>query len=103
MYLEDAAAEIFIRSKGCRRFRLGMSQMAQITKDTLIGDILKADPDSASFFMAIGMYCVACPASLGETLEQACMVHGVDADEITEKLNEQIASRDSAEHSEPEK
>ena len=86
MYLEDAAAEIFIKSKGCRRFRLGMSQMAQITKDTLIGDILKADPDSASFFMAIGMYCVACPASLGETLEQACMVHEIGRASCRERV-----------------
>ncbi len=66
--------------------------MAAITKDTLIGEILRMDPDSEEFFMAMGMYCLGCPASLGETLEQACMVHGVDADEMVQKLNEHLAS-----------
>lgn len=62
--------------------------MAQITKDMLIGDILGAAPNSVPLFLDMGMYCLGCPASLGETLEQACMVHGVDVDEMVEKLNE---------------
>ncbi|HEX3018485.1 MAG TPA: DUF1858 domain-containing protein [Caproicibacter sp.] len=64
--------------------------MEQITKDMLIGDILDADPDSAPFFIAMGMHCLGCPASRGETLEQACMVHGVDVDEMVQKLNEHL-------------
>lgn len=66
--------------------------MAQITKDTLIGDILDIDPDSAPFFFEMGMHCLGCPASRGETLEQACMVHAVDVEEMVQKLNEHIAS-----------
>ena len=66
--------------------------MTTITKDTLIGDILDLDPDSVEFFFAMGMYCLGCPASRGETLEQACLVHGVDADEVVQQLNEHLAS-----------
>lgn len=63
-----------------------------ITKDMLIGDILELDPECAELFFAMGMYCLGCPASLGETLEQACMVHAVDADEMVGRLNEHLAS-----------
>ena len=66
--------------------------MTQITKDMLIGDIIDVDPDSASFFIAMGMHCLGCPASRGETLEQACAVHGVDVDEMVQKLNEKLSS-----------
>ena len=58
-----------------------------VTKDTIIDEILKADQDTAPYFLEIGMHCLGCPASRGETVEQACMVHGVDADEIVEQLN----------------
>lgn len=64
--------------------------MAVITKDTLIGDILDMDRTTAPYFMEMGMHCLGCPASRGETLEQACMVHGVSADELVETLNEHI-------------
>ena len=53
-----------------------------ITKDTIIGDILTIAPQTAPLFMNIGMHCLGCPASRGETVEQACMVHGVDPDEL---------------------
>lgn len=64
--------------------------MAVITKDTLIGDILDMDRTTAPYFMEMGMHCLGCPASRGETLEQACMVHGVSADELVEILNEHL-------------
>ena len=67
--------------------------MATITKETLIGDILDMDEDTAPFFMEMGMFCLGCPASLGESLEDACMVHGVDADEMVQKINEHLASK----------
>ena len=54
--------------------------MATITKDTIIGDILDIAPQTAPLFMAIGMHCLGCPASRGETVEEACMVHGIDTD-----------------------
>ena len=58
-----------------------------ITKDTVIGEILDADRTTAPFFLEMGMHCLGCPASRGESIEQACMVHGVDADELVNKLN----------------
>ncbi len=67
--------------------------MAQITKDTIIGDILDIDETTAPLFLSIGMHCLGCPASRGETVEQACAVHGVDADELVDKLNEHINNK----------
>ena len=63
-----------------------------ITKDTIIGDILAIAPQTAPLFMNIGMHCLGCPASRGETVEQACMVHGVDPDDLLAKVNEMIAA-----------
>ena len=65
--------------------------MAAVTKDTIIGDILDMDKTTAPFFMEMGMHCLGCPASRGETLEQACMVHGVDPEEMVKKLNAHMA------------
>ncbi len=67
--------------------------MTSITKDMIIGDILKLDEGTAKYFFEIGMHCLGCPASRGETLEQACMVHGVDPDAMLEKLNAYLASK----------
>ena len=64
--------------------------MAQITKDTVIGDILDIAPQVAPVFMSIGMHCLGCPASRGETVEQACMVHGVDVDALLEEINKLV-------------
>ena len=58
-----------------------------ITKDTLIGDILDMDRTTAPFFLEMGMHCLGCPSARGETLEQACEVHGVNADELVAKIN----------------
>ena len=64
----------------------------EITKDTIIGDILDIAPECAPIFREIGMHCLGCPSARGETVEMACEVHGVDADELVEKLNDFIAS-----------
>ena len=61
--------------------------MAQITKDTIIMDVLRIDPETAPFFLEIGMHCLGCPASRGESIEQACQVHGADCDALLKKLN----------------
>ena len=61
--------------------------MAQVTKDTLIGEILDMDASTAPFFLEMGMHCLGCPSARGETLEQACEVHGVNADELVAKIN----------------
>ena len=59
-----------------------------ITKDSIIGDILDAYGEvTAPFFLEMGMHCLGCPASRGETIEQACMVHGVDPNELIAKIN----------------
>lgn len=62
--------------------------MAKISKDTIIGDILDLNRDTAPFFLEMGMHCLGCPSARGETVEQACMVHGVNADELVEKINQ---------------
>ena len=65
----------------------------EIQKDTIIGDILDIAPETAPIFIANGMHCLGCPASRGETVEEACMVHGVDPDELLAELNKKIAEK----------
>ena len=62
--------------------------MIQITKDTIIGDILDIAPQPARLFLAIGMHCLGCPSSRGETVEEACAVHGVDVEKLLAIVNE---------------
>lgn len=64
-----------------------------ITKDTIIGDILTIAPQTAPLFMGIGMHCLGCPASRGESVAQACAVHGVDPDELVAKLNAHMSGK----------
>ena len=63
------------------------SEPFQVTRQTVIGDILDLDSTTAPYFMEIGMHCLGCPASRGESIEEACMVHGTNADELVAKLN----------------
>ena len=65
----------------------------KITKDMCIGDVLDMDVGCAEYFFEIGMHCLGCPASRGETIEQACEVHGTDCDELVAKINEFLASK----------
>ena len=64
--------------------------MAKIEKTTIIGDILDLAPETAPLFLSIGMHCLGCPSSRGETVEEACMVHGVNADELLVELNKMV-------------
>ena len=64
-----------------------------VTKDTLIGDILDFDVETARFFFEIGMHCLGCPHSRGESIEDACLVHGTDADALVKKINDYLASK----------
>ena len=66
-----------------------------VTKKSLIGDILDNEIETAQFFFEIGMHCLGCPASRGETIEEACEVHGADADELVKKINEFLESKES--------
>lgn len=63
-----------------------------ITKDSIIGDILDADRNTAPFFLEMGMHCLGCPSARGESLAQACAVHGVSVDELVEKLNKHFGN-----------
>ena len=63
--------------------------MIEITKDTIIGDILDIAPQTAPIFMAIGMHCLGCPSSRAETVEEACMVHGIDVDKLLALVNQE--------------
>ena len=65
----------------------------QVTKDTLIGDVLDFDAETAQFFFEIGMHCLGCPSSRGESIADACAVHGTDADELVKKINEYFAAK----------
>lgn len=67
--------------------------MAQVTKETMIGELLNIDMDAvAPVLMDIGMHCLGCPASQMETIEQAAAVHGVDADELVKMINEKLGA-----------
>ena len=66
----------------------------QITKQTLIGEMLQMDMGIAAILMAAGMHCVGCPSSSMESLEEACMVHGMDADQVLKRVNDYLANKD---------
>lgn len=65
--------------------------MTEITKDMKIGEILDANREVAPFFLEMGMHCLGCPSARSESVEQACMVHGVSADELVAKINAFLA------------
>ena len=65
----------------------------KVTKETLIGDILDFNVECAQFFFEIGMHCLGCPHSRGESIEEACAVHGTDADALVAKINDFLAKK----------
>ena len=65
----------------------------KVTKETLIGEALQIDMGIAPILMEIGMHCLGCPASQGESLEEACQVHGVDPEDLVNKINEYLESK----------
>lgn len=68
-----------------------------VTKESIIGDVLDYDIGTAKYFMEIGMHCLGCPASRGESIEMACEIHGVDADELVSEINKYLDSAGTAE------
>lgn len=60
----------------------------QVTKETLMGELLRADINTANILMAAGMHCVGCPSSQMESLEEAAMVHGMDVDVLVQQIND---------------
>ena len=69
--------------------------MAQVTKDTLIGEALMINEGIAPILMGIGMHCLGCPASQGESLAEAVLVHGIDPDELVNTINEYLTAREN--------
>ena len=65
----------------------------KVTKESIIGDVLDACPDTARFFFEIGMHCLGCPSARGECIADACMVHGTDADALVAKINEDLETK----------
>ena len=66
----------------------------KIEKNTKIGEIVEKAPEKVDILLSVGMHCLGCPASQAETLEEACMVHGLDADALAKKLNDFVESVD---------
>ena len=62
--------------------------MAKISKDMTIGELIAMDTNIIGILMGAGMHCIGCPAASGESIEEACGVHGIDADVLVAKLNE---------------
>jgi len=67
--------------------------MIEVTKDMVIGDIIAIDREIIPILMQAGMHCVGCPASQGETLEEASLVHDMDVDEIVNEINAYLAAQ----------
>lgn len=65
----------------------------KVTKESIIGDVLDAEPETAKFFFEIGMHCLGCPSARGESIADACTVHGTDADALIAKINEYIEAK----------
>ena len=66
----------------------------QVTRDMIISDILKLDRGTVPILLNIGMHCLGCPSSSGESLEDACAVHGIDVDKVVKELNDYLASKE---------
>jgi len=66
---------------------------AKITKDMIINDIISLDQGTVPILMESGMHCVGCPSARGESLEEACLVHGMEVDPLIEKLNAYLATK----------
>ena len=67
----------------------------QIDKDMLIGELINVDINIVPILMGAGMHCVGCPASQAESLEEACMVHGMDVDSLLAEINKYLVAREA--------
>lgn len=64
--------------------------MEKVTINSIIGDVLDMYPNTASLFLEMGMHCLGCPSARGESIADACAVHGQNADELVSKINATI-------------
>lgn len=67
--------------------------MSKVTTDMIIADVLRMDRGTAPIFLSNGMHCLGCPSSSGESIEDACAIHGIDADKLVKELNEYLESK----------
>lgn len=65
--------------------------MTKISKDIIIADLIKVDPNIIAILMRAGMHCIGCPSAQGESLEEACLVHGIDPDLLVDQINDYLA------------
>ena len=65
--------------------------MRKISKDMIIADLVAIDQNIIVILMGAGMHCIGCPSAQGETLEEAAMVHGLDADLLVDQINDYLA------------
>ena len=68
--------------------------MERITSDMIISEVLKIDKGLIPIFFESGMHCLGCPSAAGESIEAACLVHGIDANELVEKLNKYLSEKE---------
>lgn len=68
--------------------------MKQATRQNTIGEILEMNSEVAALFLGHGMFCISCPSAQNESLEEACMVHNIDADELLELINKFLAAEE---------
>ncbi len=65
----------------------------QISKDMLIGELIQVDEGIIPILLSVGMHCIGCPSAQGESLDEACMVHGIDTDVVVSSINEYLATK----------
>lgn len=65
----------------------------QVDKEMLIGKLIQLDPGVAPILMGAGMHCLGCPSAQGESLEEACFVHGMNVDTVVNAINEYLANK----------
>ena len=70
--------------------------MAKVTGDTNIGELLRIDAGVAPILMGIGMHCLGCPASQGESIAEAAMLHGIDPEALVDEINKFLAGKEEA-------
>ena len=68
--------------------------MKKVTKDMIIREVLQMDMGTAEFMMKAGMHCLGCPSANGESLEDACIVHGADVDALVNEINDYLAKKE---------
>jgi len=68
--------------------------MSKITSDMIISEVLKIDEGTVPIFLSNGMHCLGCPASSGESIEQACAVHGIDSKKLIKELNDYFEKKE---------